>query len=47
MKSNNTSKIRSKKMMKGGLHEQVKKNIIYVFKEQIPPFYFFVYHKST
>ena len=36
MKSNNTSKRRSKKMMKGGLHEQVKENIIYVVKEQIP-----------
>ena len=36
MKSNNTSKIRSKKMMKGGLHEQVKENIIGFVKKGIP-----------
>jgi hypothetical protein len=37
MKSNNTSKIRSsKKMMKGGLHEQVKENIIGFVKKRIP-----------
>ena len=36
MKSNNTSKRRSKKMMKGGLHEKAKEGIISVVKEHIP-----------